>query len=516
MRRVGAVLGGLFALLGPAYAEFVVCAGCHPRETARFLATPMGRSIGAPDAIAQGGIFHAPSKSSLTASYRNGQLSHAISKQGLTAEYRIAFQIGRGVRARTYAARVGDYLLESPLSWYKGSGWDVSPGYEDLQLLDFDRPVTENCLFCHAGQARADDADGRRIRAAAVSAITCERCHGASDQHVRRPSAKNIVNPAKLTGSARDSVCEQCHLEGETRIANPGKTHWDYRPGQPLEDTLATYFLKGSGGVGRKAVTQVEELAESKCASLSAGKLWCGSCHNPHGEVHVTEVCTGCHASLSKTAHITRAAQCTGCHMPARPGGNVAHIAVTDHRLRLPNAPDAPSPPGPARITTWREPPAQFRLRNLALAGLHIAAEEQLPALAGQSTKLLEALPVAQQNNDTDVLSALEVLFLGSSSPEKAVSLSRWAVDAAPQSATFALNYGMALMRAGNLPEAEREFLRAIDLDPSLMQAAAQLAVLYDREGRKADSKKALERFLQWNPQSIQFRSMGRGPATQQ
>ncbi|NDJ15110.1 MAG: hypothetical protein EBY17_28640, partial [Acidobacteriia bacterium] len=73
----------------------------------------------------------------------------------------------------------------------------------------------------------------------------------------------------------------------------------------------------------------------------------------------------------------------------------------------------------------------------------------------------------------------------------------------------FAMNHGLALMRAKNLPAAEREFLRALTLDPSLMQAAAQLASLYDRQGRKADSQAAIARFLKWNPQSIQFRLSG-------
>ena len=75
-----------------------------------------------------------------------------------------------------------------------------------------------------------------------------------------------------------------------------------------------------------------------------------------------------------------------------------------------------------------------------------------------------------------------------------------------PRSATFARNYSRALKRAGNLVEAESELLRAIDLDPSLMQAYADLAVLYDGEGRQAESIAAIDRFLKWNPQNIQFR----------
>jgi Tfp pilus assembly protein PilF len=491
---------GVAVLATAASAAPPVCINCHPRETNRFLASAMGRSTGAPDPIPGG------SSDALTAQFRNGRLFHTIKERGLTAEYPVALQIGRGLKARTYAVRIGDYLLESPLSWYKAAGWDVSPGYESMQLLDFDRPVTENCLFCHADRAKATDADGRRIPEANIGAISCDRCHGPTDAHVRNPAMANIVNPAKLSGPARDSVCEQCHLEGETRVNNPGKTQWDYHAGEALEATMATYLLH-EPGAGRKAVTQVEELAESKCVRNSAGKLWCGSCHNPHGEISVTKVCGGCHVTtaLSKTAHPKTPAECTSCHMPARPAGNMAHLAVTDHQIRRPGSSVEPAALAPA-LQAWREPPAQFRQRNLALAGLQLAAERNLPALAAQATQLLNSIPEAQQNSDADVLAALEVLYLGTSPPEKALALSRWAIDAVPQSATFALNYGLALMRSGSLPDAERQFLRALELDPSLMQAAVQLAVLYDRQGREAESKAAVADWLKWNPQSIQFR----------
>ena len=113
-----------------------------------------------------------------------------------------------------------------------------------------------------------------------MQAITCERCHGDGAAHVRRPSSKNIVNPAALSGAARDSVCEQCHLEGETRILNPGKSLDDYRPGEPLEQTLVTYLFRRAEAE-KRAVWRMET-AESKCARGSNGKLWCRSCHRPH------------------------------------------------------------------------------------------------------------------------------------------------------------------------------------------------------------------------------------------
>jgi hypothetical protein len=463
-------------------------------------------------------VTHQASQSVLSAEYRKGRMFHVLSERGLTAEYEVAYQIGSGTKGRTYAAQVGRYLLESPLSWYAGSAWDVSPGFESLSLLDFDRPITANCLFCHAGKVKFDDADGRRLAvpmdAGRLQAITCERCHGDGTAHMRRPSSKNIVNPATLSGAIRDSVCEQCHLEGETRILNPGKSLDDYRPGEALEQTLATYIFRKANAENR-AVSQAEELAESKCARNSSGKLWCGTCHHPHEPAsqsgqhasRITQVCNSCHAALSKAAHPDGLHECISCHMPARQASNIAHVAVTDHRIRRPNAASDPSGTNAASNTVfaWREPPAEFRRRDFALAQLQIASNEKLPAMIRASIKMLEDLP-GTQDSDPDVLSSLEVAFLENSAPDRAVALSRWAVESMPRSATFALNYGMALRRAGELKQAEYELLRSIQLDPSLARSYAELAVLYDGEGRQQESMAIINQFLKWNPQTIQLR----------
>jgi hypothetical protein len=147
---------------------------------------------------------------------------HRLLGRGLAAEYQIAYQIGAGKLAHSYIVSINGYLFESPATWFRAYGWDVSPGYGPAKAVDFDRPINETCLFCHAGQVRFSDADGRKLSSAGLTAITCDRCHGPSEDHIRRPLATNIVNPAHLEKRARDSICEQCHLEGAVRFLNPG------------------------------------------------------------------------------------------------------------------------------------------------------------------------------------------------------------------------------------------------------------------------------------------------------
>ena len=49
-----------------------VCARCHPKETARYLASPMGRSIGPAEKLPATPVTHAASGSLLSAEYRGG------------------------------------------------------------------------------------------------------------------------------------------------------------------------------------------------------------------------------------------------------------------------------------------------------------------------------------------------------------------------------------------------------------------------------------------------------------
>ncbi|HWF47839.1 MAG TPA: cytochrome c3 family protein [Bryobacteraceae bacterium] len=505
--------GGVLAITGTfciAAHAAMRCATCHPKETSRFLASPMGRSLGPPNPLLPGRVRQESSGSDISIEIQGGRMIHRLSERGLTAEYSIAYQIGSGVRGRSYVVDIGNYLLESPISWYRDHGWDISPGYEGMQLIDFDRTVTESCLFCHSGRAKFTDADKRRIAPESVTAITCERCHGNGEDHMRHPSASNIVNPAKLSADARDSICEQCHLEGETRVVNPGKSIESFRAGDKLTNTLVTYLYE-EAGERHPAVSQVEELAASRCARVSGDKLWCGSCHDPHGERvdrarQVKALCTSCHPRLSPAAHPAELKECVSCHMPPRPTSNIAHVAVTDHRIHRPGDTEQFPINSADSVFAWRPAPPQFQQRDLALAELQIGSEHHLPTMIQDGVRLLESLPEKQQNNDPDALSLLQSIYLNTSAPPKALALSEWAEASEPDSATFAMNLGIALKRAGDTRRAEAQLLRAIDLDPSMMQAYAELAVLYDEEHRADDARKTIDRFLNWNPQSIQFR----------
>jgi predicted CXXCH cytochrome family protein len=487
------------------------CAACHARETAAYLKSRMGHSIAPPEPLAGGTFSRKASRIEISISERDGRMIHSLTQNGLTADYPVAYQIGAGKVGYTYIVRIGEYLFESPASWYRQTGWDFSPGYQRMPSVDFDRLIDSPCLFCHADNARFLASDGRRFSGAPLEPIGCDRCHGPGEAHVRQPSSKNIVNPSKLAPRARNSICEQCHLEGETRLLNPGKTWQDFHPGEELERTAVTYLLTENHQEVR-AVAQAEQLALSNCVRASAGKLWCATCHNPHGETkdritEIRDVCRSCHATLSKATH-TSVTECVGCHMPRLTPDDIPHTASTDHRILRRPAPLPAGSTAAAEITAWQDPPPQFRARDLAVASLVVGGTHNLPSLRNIGVKLLEALPPREVENDPVVLSSLVSVKLKNREADKAQEFARREIKLRPDSAFASLDLANALQDSGDATGAERQLLDTIDLDPSLQQSWINLTFLYEKQGRQSDRIAILDRYLKWNPQNLWFRRL--------
>src|ERR1035438_2263734 len=492
-------------------ASVQVCAPCHAREAAQLLKSPMGSSLAPPSPLAGGHVARKNSGIEISISDREGRMIHSLSANGLTAEYPVAYQIGAGKIGYTYMVRIGDYLYESPASWYKQHGWDTSPGYDRMASPDFDRLIDSQCLFCHADNGKFVGGRGAGLSGVALNPIGCDRCHGPGEEHARQPSAKNIINPSKLPPRARNSICEQCHLEGETRLLNPGKTWQDFHPGDELERTAAIYLLTQKNREV-KAVEQAEQLALSQCVRSSGGKLWCATCHNPHGQTgdrvsQIRGVCQSCHSTLSKAAHAA-VTECVSCHMPRLTPDDIPHTASTDHRILrrpepLPNVENAG-----AEIAAWQDPPSQFRARDLAVAALVIGGTHGLGPLRDTGVQLLEALPQPEKDHDPEVLSSLVSIRLQSRELEQAREFARRATEVQPDSGFASLNLALALQNSGDDAGADRQLLHTIDLDPSLQPAWVNLVFLYEKQGRQTEKIVLLDRYLKWNPQNIWFRQL--------
>jgi tetratricopeptide (TPR) repeat protein len=197
--------------------------------------------------------------------------------------------------------------------------------------------------------------------------------------------------------------------------------------------------------------------------------------------------------------------------MPARAATDVAHAAITDHRI-LPRPEAEPDRTAPRDVpVAWREPAPEFRQRDQAIADLTVASDERSAPLARQALRLLLTLPnpVAQ---DPDVLSALGSMMLQQKMPRQALNYFQEAAREQPRNANEIMNAGIASEYAGDIGAAISSFERAIDLDPSLQRAYFELARLYESNGQEGASIQTVRRYLKLFPESIDGRLLLTGP----
>jgi predicted CXXCH cytochrome family protein len=475
----------------------------------------MARSLHTAAEQPDGRLRHAPSDSKIEVRHNaDGVMIHRLTSKGLTAEYPVAYAVGAGKVGFSYLIAIPPFLFQSPASYYSQAGvWDVTPGYEPERVLDFTHPISEGCVFCHSNTANLVPGTDNQFLQPALAPISCERCHGPAQAHLRNPSPGSIVNPAKLPLVARDSVCEQCHLEGEVRILNPGR-HWqDFQPGSELESVFSTYLVRTASNFGEKAVSQAEQLSLSRCAQESAGRLWCGTCHNPHSSAtnraeEVRAVCLSCHAAVFAAQKHPPAAECVSCHMPRTRPSNIAHAAITSHRLLLPSSQAAPSGKPTldkaigSELSAWREPAATLAVRNLGLALFQTGSSNKNWDEIYRSYQLLSHLP----QRDPAVLATLGSVLLEQNHPALAVALYKQATTAEPRNARFAYILGTALNANGDRQAAIAELRRSIELDRSVPDAYRELGDIYEQLRQYSRSKQALAEYLKFMPQNITLR----------
>lgn len=323
----------------------------------------------------------------------------------------------------------------------------------------------------------------------AGSAIQCDRCHGAAEAHLKRPVPGSIINPVKLSPAARDSICEQCHLAGEIRIPNPGKTVADFRPGERAEDVFTVYVAAAPVESGIKVISHSEQLALSRCARNSGGKLWCGTCHDPHEKplvpaAYFRERCLSCHASNISVSHAAPGQDCIGCHMPKRAAKDGGHTAFTDHRITR-----RPEPEGkvslPSELAAWREPAPEFRERNLALALITEGLQNSVPDQVIRGYRTLNRIEKSLAN-DPVALTELGTVLLTAKQLKEAERRFARALALRPNYAPYEVNLGDVLLEEGELTRASEHLTRAVDLDPLLPQAIRLLGQAYRAQGQAA------------------------------
>lgn len=467
-------LGLSFALAQPA------CFQCHKEEAASYARTGMGQSVGSvrPD---RAQFRHERSGTVL----RVDGTTHEAERDGLKAKHPIAIRIGSGKVGSSYAVRIDRRLFQSPISWYaQDRQFHISPGFEEERYPDFDRPIREECLVCHAS-----------IDGAGIRTIGCERCHSSGAAHHRQPLKANIVNPVRLTGSIAASVCEQCHLAGVARVLNPQKSFADFVPGKAVEDFWTVYVANA----GFRVTSHVEQLAASKCRQPTGDSLACWSCHNPHPTSRrpartFDSICLDCHRP-----HQDGQSNCADCHMPKRPTTDVVHAAYTDHRIQLPNSPDQTFN---GTLRAWRPAAPGLERRNQALAMLLHGEQSNNSALLSEAFALLDSVAAG---GDAAVLTAMGSSLLRNKRFAEAATRLRQVTEINPKDAAAWFRLGLAEQSLG-LASAGGRYEKAIELDPLFLEPYVALAQSWRASGNSGAYAATLRRYLKYVPKSLAVR----------
>jgi hypothetical protein len=483
------------------------CAGCHAEIYRKYLTTGMARSAGAVDKAE---------------SWQNAAFAHAGIRYGVTPDergYRMEFDgrgakgerllewfVGSGALGRSYLFSADGFLYQAPVSYYASAkSWRISPGYENKRGIELTRAIETACLQCHASRLQPVARTQNRFASPPFleGGVSCERCHGSGQQHVAnrsagRHAAGDIVNPARLPAEARDSVCAQCHLTGAARVARKSGA---YRPGEHLGNSLAVFVWSG-GGSELTATSHYERLHNSRCKRASGGKLWCGTCHDPHAveeQPSYRERCLSCHRTkgCTEAPAVRQAARddCAGCHMPESESRMVEHVAFTDHGIVRRKPASVPLAGDRKLVSFW--PGAGDR--DLALGYAIVAMAE--PAVRREALEKLEAAE-SHDPKDVPVLAQLAQFYDRLGREEQAAALCERILSLDPAHIAAAVNLGIYRIKQGAAGEAVRLWEGALERNPALTGARVNLAVARFRAGQTAEAEAQLVKALEYDPGS--------------
>ncbi len=104
---------------------------------------------------------------------------------------------------------------------------------------------------------------------AANGATDRERAHVRFQETGESAGSKGtdpMLDLKTLSTVQKDALCMQCHLTGEERVLRPGRTDYDFRPGDRLDDIWGI-FVKGdgiSGGQTSEVTSQPEQMVSAR------------------------------------------------------------------------------------------------------------------------------------------------------------------------------------------------------------------------------------------------------------
>ncbi|MGA8938749.1 MAG: tetratricopeptide repeat protein [Acidobacteriaceae bacterium] len=501
-----------------------VCAACHQAIYDHYEQTQMARGSGlAIDGLIPGKYHNALSNIDYSVFQRGGAawMSYhrpASDPRGaLSGEQRLQYFIGSGAEGRTYLYQINNQWFELPINFYhQRNAWEMAPAFANATHMPAPLPTDPNCLHCHVTSVQPSEITARNTYVGQPflqGGVGCSACHGDPAKHLAQQGHGPIANPATFAPPQRDSVCLQCHLEGEAVVYRAGRSLAQFVPGDNLAN-IAVYFVQASQDTGgNRAVSQYEALLHSACKRAAGDKLTCTTCHDPHYDPPPAERvqyyrarCLTCHTGPAMATHHPEQQNCATCHMPARITTDISHNQVTDHDIEV--RPANPSPISlPNALTAFDLVPvgpfpAGDRAYGLAYAQL---AERGLPNANATALRLLSKA-VQSGQSDHELEARYGYLLQTSGEPQKARTAYAAALQDDPYDPTALANLAVLDATSDHIPEAIHLLDRLTQADPSQTSAGLNLAFIECKLGQPNRAINLIHRLAAVNPDDPKLR----------
>ena len=532
------------------------CSGCHSAIYAAYRKTSKARGSGvATDGLIAGSFNHRPSGVTYTVAMKNATAQMAYHREAshgraeLAGEVPLSYFIGSGKHGRTYLfsqpLESGQLWSEGPINWYaRRAGYDMAPSFETSTSMPGFLPVDPGCLHCHTSGVQKNLPAARNAFAGPPfqqAGVGCSACHGDGSAHIASGGKVAVVSGTSLDPARRDSLCLQCHLEGDAVVYRTGKTLADFRAGDDIASTAVYFVNRASDRTMRRASSQYEALLRSACRRAEGTRLTCTTCHDPHSTpapeervAYFRSKCLACHNTPAiAQQHFPDQPDCATCHMPTRKTSDISHEQLTDHDIeRKPTSTTTPlhlssldgaeaSTVTPSTLiaqatvdlVTVGDTPAGDRERGLAYA--QFAARGSRDAFE----RALTFLHQAEATGTADARVHQQLGYLEQLRGQQAAAELEYeqALKLDPNDAASATNLAV-------LDAAKGDGRRAVSLlqgvalrDPSQTSALLDLAVIECESGNKLEARRWTERALVFNPDSTdaqQFLSAGKYAGT--
>lgn len=529
------LLAGSAALLGsnPTNAQMnarpedpnAACANCHREIYLRYRNTPMANASGpAADGLTPADFRHDASEIHYKVFADSGKVWLGYAREAgtsgreLNGRQELIYFLGSGKRGRTYLFQQQGYWFEAPINWYaKKQIWDMAPNYQSAHEMPFTLAVDPGCLHCHASGAASSLPDARNHYAGAPFAnggITCAACHGDGSAHIASGGKVSLANIDAMEPVKRDSVCLNCHLEGQAAVVRQGKQLENFTPGDNLFDYALFFVHRSESGSGGRATSQWEALLKSACKKASGDRLTCTTCHDPHGSPAPSERvafyrqrCVQCHnqAGFQQTHHPENP-DCTACHMARPPSNDIAHEQVTDHWIKKTVSQERLPLATTGDLVVVGGSSASDRDSGLAYAQMAARGDRQSGVRALDLLRRAEEQPGALLDHELHTqLGFLEQL---NGETQQAAEEYRLALSADPFDSLAGGN--LAFIEAGlhRNAEAIRLWNSVFAHDPVQLGAAMNLAVVACGTGQRSVAIATLQRLVIFSPDNQKAQSM--------